>query len=194
MQGPVAPRRFRMNRPTDDLRADHGLAAAGLQLLAAIADHVRHGGRLPPQDAAIALRFLRDFVVAVHLRKESDVVWPALAMRGEDRVAELVGELLRLQDEVTELTHSLILFWEPDGELTAAERAGFAATVDAVHGRLQRMRELEEQQLFSACDRDVPADDQLDWLEQFRHLARERGSRAGWQQMLAPLCARWCAS
>lgn len=186
MQGPSTPR-IRMHRPTDNLRHDHVLIAQGLGVLGGIAAHVRSGGQFPAADCAIALRFLREFVLAVHLRKEAELLCPAVAMRGDDRTAELVGDLMRMQDEVVELTHSLVLFWEPDTDLTPAERSGFADTVDAVLVRLARMQQLEERQLFVACDADVPADDQLDWLQRFSQLEDERGSCAVWAQRLQPL-------
>lgn len=190
LQGPLCPR-LRMHRPTDNLRADHTLNAQGLAVLVGIAEHVRSGAPFPAADCATALRFLREFVLAVHLRKEIEMVCPAVAMRGCDRVAELVGELMRLHDEVAELIHSLILFWEPTTDLTPDERAGFADTAEAVAMRLHRMQQLEESQLFPACDASVPGDDQLDWSARFLQLEQERGTRAVWARRLAPLLPRW---
>ena len=180
-----------MLRPTDNLRADHTLNAQGLAVLGGMADHVRGGLPFPASDCATVLRFLREFVLAVHLRKEIEMVCPAVAMRGCDQVAELVGELMRLHDEVEELIHSLILFWEPTADLTPDEQAGFADTVEAVATRLHRMQQLEEAQLFPACDAAVPADDQLDWSDRFRQLEQERDTRAVWAKRLAPLLPRW---
>jgi len=191
MKGPNAQLRFRMLRPTDNLRADHQVIAVGARLLQAIADHVRTGAALPAQDTALVLRFLRDFVLAVHMHKEAESLWPAVAMRGDDRCAGMVGDLLRLHEEITTLTHSLVLFWEPVAPLSTEELRGFADTVDAVCGRLARIAEIEEQCLFPACDASVPADDQLDWVQQFAHLEHERGGRRIWEQRLQPLLARW---
>jgi hemerythrin-like domain-containing protein len=190
MQGPSAPR-LRMHRPTDNLRADHVLTAQGLAVLLGIGSHVRAGGSFPAADCAMALRFLREFVLAVHLRKEIELVCPAVAMRGDDRAAELVGELMRLHEEVGELTHSLILFWVPVDDLTTEERAVFADTCEAVTARLARMQQLEEAQLFPACDASIPADDQLDWIDRFGQLEQERGTRSIWAQRLAPLLPQW---
>lgn len=180
-----------MHRPTDNLRADHDLTARGLRSLAAIGAHVGRGGHFPVDDCAVLLRFLREFVLAVHLRKEAELIYPAVAMRADDRAAELVGEVMRLNDEIHELTHTLIVFWEPVGELTPAERAGFAETVAALAARFTRLRTMEEAELFPSCDRAVPADDQLDWVRQFAQLEHERCSRADWQALLAPVAQRW---
>jgi hemerythrin-like domain-containing protein len=180
-----------MQRPTDNLRADHAVTARGHAVLAAIAAQVHGGGDFPAEDCATLLRFLREFVLAVHLRKETDLVFPAVAMQADERAAAVVGELTLLQEEVTDLTHSLVLFWEPVGELTADERTGFAATVDALVARLRRMEELEETELFPACDAAVPADDQLSWLEHFACLERERGSRGTWSGRIRELADRW---
>jgi hemerythrin-like domain-containing protein len=139
----------------------------------------------------VLLRFLREFVLGVHLRKEAELIYPAVAMRADDRAAELVGEVMRLNDEIHELTHTLIVFWEPVGELTPAERAGFAETVAALAARFTRLRTMEEAELFPSCDRAVPADDQLDWVRQFAQLEHERCSRAEWQALLAPVAQRW---
>ena len=190
MRGPTSQRSFRMPRPTDNLRADHSVVGRALDVLEAVAVHVRAGGVFPGQDCAVVLRFLREFLLPIHFRKENEVVWPAVAMRGEDRSAALVGDLLRLQDEVTELVHTLVLFWEPVGELTAAERSGFAATADALVAQLRRMRELEERELFRTCDAFVPADDQLDWLANFARLDAER-PRAEWGVAIDRLARNW---
>jgi hemerythrin-like domain-containing protein len=182
-----------MQRPTDNLRKDHALVARGMAALGAIAAAVRAGAAFPAADSALLLRFLREFVIAVHMRKESAVLFPAAAMYGEDQVAAGVGDALRVHAEVEELTHSLVLFWEPTADLDDAERIGFADTVQAVQQRLERLAELEETALFPLCDAEAPADDQLGWLDQFLAFERERTSLAAWQRQLAPVLARWCA-
>ncbi len=164
-----------------------------MAVLGAMAEHVRAGGQFPAHDCAEVLRFLREFVLATHLRKECEIVGPGIAMRGADEIATLVGELLRMQDEVCELIHSLVLFWEPLGELTPAERAGFADTASALGSRLQRMQELEERDLFPACDATVPPDDQIDWVEAFARLEAERAPRADWRARLSTLAGCWLA-
>lgn len=179
-----------MPRPTDELRADHAVVEAGLAVLAAIGAHVRRGGLFPADDAATALRFLREFLVATHFRKENEVVWPAMAMRAGDGAAAKVGELVRAQDEAGDLIKSLMFFWEPVGELTAEERLGFADTVDALRLSMQRLQSSEER-LFAECDSDVPADDQIGWNEQFAAIETGRSSRARWERELRELAANW---
>lgn len=114
-------------------------------------------------------------------------------MRGKERCAKLVGELLRIQEEVTDLVHSLVLFWEPVGELTPAERTGFADTVAALATRLGRMHELEERYLFVECDHAIPADDQLDWAEACTKLEANRTSRDSWVSQVTALAHKWPA-
>lgn len=191
MQGPHAPRLIRMHRPTDNLRADHQVVAKGVGALQAIAAAVRAGHTFPVEDTALLLRFLREFVLAVHMRKEADTVWPAVAMRGDDRTAGLVGEVMRLHEEVTALAHYLVLFWEPVADLSPEELSGFADTVDNFASRIARMWQLEESELFSACDASVPADDQLDWVHLFAQLEFERGACGLWAERLRPLLSRW---
>jgi len=180
-----------MNRPTDNLRADHVLTTRGLRVLAAIALWVQAGNEFPAADCASVLRFLREWVLAVHMRKEDEVLGPAVAMRADEEAAATVGEVMRLHEEITELAHSLVLFWEPAGDLTPAECTGFVETVNALVARLERRQRLEEDILFPACDACVPADDQLDWLQQFAQLEAERGSRASWAERIDRLAARW---
>lgn len=180
-----------MQRPTDSLRADHALTSRGLEILAAIAGHVRQGGDLPAADVATVLRFLREFLLAVHLRKESEIVCPAVAMRGDDGAANLVGELLRMHEQVGELLQALVLLWEPVGDLTPAEQQGFAETTAALTALVARMQQLEERRLFPACDIAVPADDQLAWRAQFAELEREPDAAAVWCGRLEPLAGRW---
>lgn len=180
-----------MQRATDNLRADHRLVERAVQTLAAIADTVRDGGEFPAEDCAAVLRFLREWVLAVHMRKEDDMLAPAVAMRGDEQAAATVGELLRLREEIEELSHALVLFWEPAGDLTQTERCGFAVTADAMVQRLSRRQQLEEEILFPAYDRDVPADDQLGWLARFAQLETDRGSRADWAARIGELADRW---
>jgi hemerythrin-like domain-containing protein len=181
----------RMQRPTDDLRTDHLLATRGISVLAAIADCVQAGGEFPATDCASVLRFLREWVLAVHMRKEDEILAPAVAMRADEEAAAIVGELLRLHEEIVELAHSLVLFWEPIDDLTGAERTGFVETVRALVARLERRQHLEENELFPACDANVPADDQLDWLKQFAQLEAERSSRAFWATKVDQLATIW---
>jgi hemerythrin-like domain-containing protein len=179
-----------MVRPTDTLRTDHVAARQALRVLRGIAMSQRQGQHFPAADCALLLRFLREFLVGVHWKKESEVVWPALAMRGDEQAAESVGELFRLQEEFTELLHSLVLFWEP-ADLSPLERAGFADTALALTARLERMLALEETELFAACDAAVPPDDQLDWLAQFASCEQGRSAVRDWQPQLAKLAERW---
>jgi len=74
----------RMHRPTDNLRADHELTTRGVRVLAAIADWVAAGKEFPASDCAAVLRFLREWVLAVHMRKEDEVMAPAVAMLADD--------------------------------------------------------------------------------------------------------------
>jgi hemerythrin-like domain-containing protein len=182
-----------MPRPIDSLRQDHAVVALGISVLMRVGQHVRGAGAFPNQDVALLLRFLREFVIATHFRKEGDYVFPAVAMLGDEHAAGLVGEILRMQDEVTELVHSLVLFWEPAGELTANERLGFDETIVALAGRLDRMRTLEEEHLFTTCSASVPVDDQLDWPPAFSQLEARLGSRREWQDRIEDLGRRWLA-
>jgi hemerythrin-like domain-containing protein len=191
MQRRAVNKSRRMQRATDDLRADHVLTTRGVRVLAAIADWVASGGEFPATDCATVLRFLREWVIAVHMRKEDEVLGPAVAMRADEDDAAIVGELMRLHEEIVELTHSLVLFWEPIGDLTPAERTGFAETVKALVARLERRQLLEEGTLFPACDACVPADDQLDWSEQFAQLEAERSNRHAWSNCIEQLAASW---
>lgn len=180
-----------MQRPTDTLRAEHAITSQGLAVLQTMAAHVRHGGSFPSADVAEVLSFLREFLLSVHLRKESTVVYPAVAMGGDENAATLVGDLMRMHEEVCELLHSLILFWEPIGDLTPAEQQGFADTATTLIARVGHMQEIEERELFPACEADVPADDLLGFRAQFAELERERATAAAWQPRLAALAQRW---
>lgn len=183
----------RMPRFTDNLRVDHIVLRLGLKVLRAIGEHVRSGGDLPVADSATLLRFLREFLLAVHFRKENELIWPAVTMRGKERCARLVGEVLRVQEEVTDLVHSLVMFWEPVGELTPAEREGFADTIGALSTRLSRMTEIEERHLFVECDDAIPADDQLDWVDACAKLEGNRTPRDSWVTQMTALAHRWSA-
>ena len=190
MNGPFARHRSRMQRPIDELRAEHALANQAIETLSVIGDHVGAQAGFPAADVAVLLRFLREFVVAVHMRKEAEVVWPAVALRGDDDTAAAIGELFRLHADVTDLMHSLVLFWEPIDDLSIEEREGFAATVSAFVAQLRRMQRIEESEVFGACAA-VPPDDQLDWSARFRELGRGRPDRTAWAKRIAPIVRSW---
>ncbi|MCR9244394.1 MAG: hemerythrin domain-containing protein [bacterium] len=179
-----------MPRATDQLRADHAVVQSGLAVLGAIAKHVRAGSQFPTADVATSLRFLREFLVGVHFRKENEVVWPALAMRGSEASSAAVGDLVLRADEAHELVQTLVYFWEPAGELTAAESRGFADTVDTLQHALAELQEREEE-LFGDCEVTIPADDLLGWNQEFDAIAAGRPLRADWQRELAVLADRW---
>lgn len=193
MTGQRQSKTQRMQRATDNLRADHALTTTAMAVLGEMARQVRSGVPFPTVEGAIVLRYLREFVVAVHFRKEAGILVPALATWGDDHTAGLLGELMRLQDEAAELVHSLVLFWEPEGDLTDPERAGFADTAQLLAQRMNRIQEIEESELFEACDREVPRDDHLGWLHEFEALEGERGSRDAWSGRIADLAAHWLA-
>lgn len=182
-----------MIRPTDNLRTDHVLVARGLAVLSAIGAELRLTAAFPAADCALALRFLREFVIGVHLHMESTAVLSRLAMHGDEPCARAVGDVLRIHDEIAELSHSLVMFWEPSDELTPEERLGFAETVEAVVGRCRRLEQVEESVLFPSFEAMVPPDDQIDCLRECAAIEAERSSGRVWAQRLAPLTARWLA-
>lgn len=182
-----------MTQPTQTLRDEHADVRRLLVSLLAMARHVALGGEFPVADCASAIRYLREFVVAVHFRKEGEVVFPAIAMHGSDHDAEQVGLALRLQDEALSIVHSLVLFWEPSGDLTPAECAGFADAVQSLAGLCERMVDLEEHGLFAVAMTRVPADDRLDWPNAFAAIQHDRSSREEWLPLLSGLEQRWCA-
>lgn len=182
---------LRMLRPTDLLRREHATMGQALRVLRAVGSSVVAGAAFPAQDCATLIRFLREFVLTGHLAKEAATVCPAVAMHGDDAAAAVVGEVLRLHEEVGELVCSLMWFWEPS-DLSAAERTGFGATVDALVRRLETLREIEETRLFPAAESEVPADDRLEWVQSFAADGPER-SIDRWIPRITALAAVWVA-
>lgn len=180
-----------MPRPTDALRAEHTLTGLGLAILDGIAGDVRAGGSFPGHDVAEVLRFLREFLLAVHMRKEGEILCPLVAMYGDERAAATVGDLVRLQDEVRELLHTLVLFWEPTGDLTPEERLGFADAASTFASRVTRMQAIEERELFPTWEAAVPGDEQIGWQQRFAELECTGGTVDAWRHRLQPLAARW---
>ncbi|MFO1076501.1 MAG: hemerythrin domain-containing protein [Planctomycetota bacterium] len=181
-----------MIRPTDDLRTEHALSAQVASTLAGIRRHVAEGGQFPVADVAEVLRFLRDFLVGVHFRKENEHVWPAVAMHGSGDSATAVGELMGLQAEAAELIGSLVFLWEPLPDLTPIERASFVDTVAALLERLRQMAAIEDP-LLVEFDRSVPGDDQVD-LAALCRAAGSRGNAQSWRSSVAYLARRWASS
>lgn len=181
--------RIRMHHPTDDLRKEHSLLAQAMAVLAGIRRHVQAGGDFPTEDTAEVLRFLREFLIGNHFRKENEVVWPAIAMHGSSEAAAAVGDTMRIQAEVAELVGTLVFFWEPSGELTDVERTSFVDTVAALLARVQQMQR-SETQLLSECERAVPGDDQVGWNDEFR-TAESRSPASLWRAPVARLALRW---
>jgi hemerythrin-like domain-containing protein len=180
---------LRMQRPTDQLRREHATIVQAVRVLSAMGGAVAAGAPFPAPDCAVVIRFLREFVLTTHLAKEAATVCPAVAMHGDDVAAGVVGEVLRLHEEVSELVCSLMWFWEPS-DLSAPEREGFATTVIALVRRLERLHELEEGHLFPSAEAIVPADDRLEWLHAFAEDSLERGVDR-WCPQVAALAAVW---
>jgi hypothetical protein len=110
-------------------------------------------------------------------------------MRGDDPVAVVVGDVLRLHAEIGDLIQTLMWFWEP-GDLSLPERDGFAAAVTALDQRFQQLRVIEEGRLFPVAEAVVPADDRLEWGRWFAE-ERARGVCMQWQSLLARLATVW---
>jgi hemerythrin-like domain-containing protein len=174
----------------ETLRSEHAVLQEALAALLHIAESTAGGGPFPAGDMALILRFLREFIGGVHARKENEVVFPAVAMHAEDRAAELVGTVLRLQEDASELLHMLSLFWEPDGSLSAEERLCFLATARSYASRMQRLLSIEEQHLFPAVENRVPADDRLSWSAEFAAIEAGRQCLAHWQSTLQQILLR----
>ncbi len=180
-----------MANPLDSLRREHAAVCLALRVLLAMADRVEAGLPFPAQDCAALLRFLREFVDGVHARKEADQILPALAVYGDDATAARAGGVLRTHEHGRALLHTLVLFWEPVGPLTDAERAVFVEAARAYAAHLHRAIELEECVLFPAVERWVPADDRLGWTGAFARVETERSSLDGWLPALEALARRW---
>lgn len=174
----------------DSLRAEHDDLRTALAVLEAIARDVAAGGPFPSADCARVLRYLREFVVGVHFAKESATVLAGVTLHGGDADVETAGAVLRTQEDARSLLHSLVLFWEPQGELTGPERAGFAAAVHAFAAALRRGMLLEEQQLFAAA-RAIPGDDRLGWEQACGDAERGRRPASEWRRELGALRRRW---
>jgi hemerythrin-like domain-containing protein len=180
-----------MPNPIDCLRIEHGACRTACRILLRMADHVERGLPFPAADCAVVLRFLRDFADGVHGRKETEHVFAALAIYGDESTVELTGALLRHQQQCRDLLLALGLFWEPTAALTAAEREGFVEAARAFAGRSLAAIAVEEGRLFPAAECLVPADDRLAWTEVFDRIEADRVSLSCWQSRLAPLADRW---
>jgi hypothetical protein len=121
------------------LRAEHDDLRLAVGVLAAMADRVAAGCPFPDADCARALLFLQDFAIGVHFQKEGLTLLPATAMFGSAQDAQAAGAVLRSQALFQELLHTLVLFWEPGGGLTDAERMEWPGRFAAIeHGRRSR--------------------------------------------------------
>lgn len=181
-----------MQRLSESLLVEHADLRTALATLRALAVAVQRGDDFPTEDCATLLRFFREFAVGVHFAKEGEHLLPAIAMHGDDEAAELAGAVLRAQEDARSLLHSLVLFWEPVGPLTPAEREGFGATAFAFANCIERGMELEESRLFDLAQQ-VPVDDRLDWPVQFAAIEASRRSLAEWRADLAALTQRQAA-
>ena len=177
--------------PFAQLRAEHHLVRRALVVLSNLANHVRLGGSFPARDVELVLRFFNEFFQGVHEVKELKSLYPAVALHGDDRVAELAGGLLRDHADTVNILHSLALFAEPSSDLADVEVTGFADAARAFVGRLKRHMKQEEDELFPIAETCVPPDDQLSMLEVFHELDSELPPRACWSAELQGLEATW---
>ena len=177
--------------PFDQLRAEHHVVRRALVVLANLADHVSLGGSFPARDVELVMRFFNEFFQGVHEVKELQSLYPAVALHGNDREAELAGGLLRDHADTVDIFHSLALFAEPSSELSDVEVAGFADAARAFVGRLRRHLQEEETALFPIAEACVPPDDQLSMLEVFHELDSGLSATACWSAELQELEATW---
>ncbi len=122
-----------------------------LAVLESVAEQVRGGCQFPADDVAVMLTYFREYFERVHHARESEVLYPAMAMLGQDQVAEVVGLLIADHDDNKMLLYSLTLFWEP-GDLLEDERSGFADLVSTYAKRMAASMDTEERELFPAAD------------------------------------------
>lgn len=182
-----------MPNPVDTLRREHHVVRQALAALTGIGLHLQRGGEFPHADATMLLRFLREFFLAVHMRKETDSIIPAVAMHADEAMAEVSGALAVAQDEASELLHTLVLIWEPQDRLEADERQVFADSAIAFQHRIEQLMRLEEQRIFPLAERCVPADDRLHWCDTFDAIDRGHEALAVWARRVAILRTRWAA-
>ncbi len=176
--------------PFDQLRAEHRLVRRALVVLSNLATHVSLGGSFPADDVKLVMRFFNEFFQGVHEVKELKSLYPAVALHGNDREAELAGGLLRDHADTVNILHSLALFAEPSSDLADVEVTGFADAARAFVGRLKRHMKQEEDELFPIAETCVPPDDQLDMLEVFHELDSGQ-PKACWSAELRELEATW---
>lgn len=190
MASPQRTRTAVMPRPLQQLRDEHALTRRAVDVLCTVAARAASGS-FATADTATLIRFFHEFVEGVHHAKEADHLFPAVALHGDDAAAEAAGLMYGEHDETRELLHSLMMFWEPIDDLSAAEREGFARTATTYAQRLGRHMEIEEQRLFRSAERLVPADDLLTLAEEFSHLDRTRRGARHWRPIIDELAARW---
>ena len=177
--------------PFDHLRAEHRLVRRALAVLSKLATHVGLGGSFPAHDVELVVRFFKEFFQGLHQVKESESLYPAVALHGNDREAELAGRLLRDHADSVNILHSLALFGEPSSELADVEQTGFADAARTFAGRLSRLVNEEETVLFPIAEGCVPADDQLTMLEVFHELDSGFAPTTSWDAELQGLEATW---
>ncbi len=171
------------------LESEHALTRRMLAVLDAIARGVRSGVGFPSNDVAELIGFFREFVEVEHHAKEDVAVYPLALAEGDDRAAEIVGELVADHAETRELLQSLSLFWEP-GELLEEEREGFAALAMAYSRRLRRHMRLEESALFPFASQLGCLEDQR-IVRTMRGLQRRPEGAAHWESLADRLEPRW---
>ena len=177
----------------DSLRAEHEDLRLALRTLVAIAVRLASGTEPLVADAAIVLRYLREFVVGVHFAKEAATLLKGLSWHGNDEQVHAVGRILRAQAQALALLQGLILFREP-AALTQEERDWFLDTSCALADCLEEGMRIEEATVFPVAGR-IPADDRLAWPA-ICATAGHGGTRpaAAWHEDLTAVAARWPTS
>ncbi len=164
--------------PVDLLLHEHRLHRRALTLLEETAQRVERGGVFPAADVAILLMYFREFLEAVHQRRESEWFFPAAVMYGPDSAAEWVGRIVGEHEENKLLLRSLMMFWGP-GDLLDEERTGFVQLVRTYVCRLRRHLDQEERRLFPVA-RLIPRAEQEAMGEQFAAIGTQRRTIAQW--------------
>jgi hemerythrin-like domain-containing protein len=181
-----------MVSPVDELVREHALIRRMLAVLERIAGRVEAGAAFPFADAAVVLRFFREFVERVHHRKEHECCYPSAVLESHQEVVEAIGELEGDHEDSRGVLQGLLLFWEP-GELLADERVGFAGLARTYARRLREHMAVEEESLYPAVRARIRGKDLDEVQERFARIGSGAESASSWEHVCATLEERWVA-
>lgn len=158
---------------TADLRSEHVGVGRMLGIMDAMAGRLGAGERVPADDFAHTIEFLRVFVDQCHHTKEEELLFPAMraanVTAAEETIAILLADHVQGREAVARLAAATQRLVEGDESANAELAEGMAGYTQLLHAHIRR----EENDCFEAADRELSVTVQEELAKGYERIERD---------------------